>query len=73
MAAHWRGTSCGHVLASGDFNGDGYDDGVIQSRKTITVGTQQLVAAGAVTVLYGSAQGLHVNNQPRPGSSPSTT
>jgi len=54
----------GHVVASGDFNGDGYDDGVIQSRKTIVVQGQTLTQAGAINVIYGGPNGLQTNNPP---------
>jgi hypothetical protein len=49
------GASLGHVLAVGDFDGDGFDDlatGV--PRRTVNVNA----SAGEVLVLYGSAAGL---------------
>ncbi|GAB5535553.1 MAG: hypothetical protein Rubg2KO_18020 [Rubricoccaceae bacterium] len=45
----------GYSLASGDFNGDDYDDLAIGIRKASVSGLAQ---AGAVSVLYGSADGL---------------
>ncbi len=49
--------SFGYALAAGDFDGDGYDDlavGVFYEG----VGSPDIVGAGAVNVLYGSAAGL---------------
>jgi hypothetical protein len=45
----------GRSLASGDFNGDGFDDLAISAPEE-SVGS--LVQAGAVNVIYGSAAGL---------------
>src|SRR5207245_1314864 len=42
----------------------GYDDGVIQSRKTIIVQGQTLPQAGAINVIYGGPNGLQLNNPP---------
>jgi hypothetical protein len=50
----------GSVVVSGDFNGDGYDDLVIGIPKE-DIGTT--VDAGAIQVLYGSANKLTVSNQ----------
>jgi FG-GAP repeat len=49
----------GGVLASGDFNGDGYSDLAVGSPRE-NVGT--LEDAGAVSVLYGSAAGLQADS-----------
>jgi len=48
---------------SGDFNGDGYDDLAIgvPFEDVIGVGDINIVDAGAVNVIYGSAQGLHID------------
>ncbi|WP_037679662.1 FG-GAP and VCBS repeat-containing protein [Streptomyces griseus] len=45
----------GHAVASGDIDGDGYDDAIIGAPGEAE-GT--VAGAGRVTVLYGSAQGL---------------
>ena len=49
----------GEVLASGDFDGDGYDDLVIGvPGEDLTVGVTSYTDAGVVQVVYGSAAGL---------------
>jgi hypothetical protein len=49
----------GYALASGDFNGDGYDDlAVGVSDEDIVVSTSTYTDAGAINVLYGSASRL---------------
>jgi len=48
----------GTTLAAGDFNNDGYDDLAIGVKHENVNG---IFKAGAVNVIYGSAQGLHTN------------
>jgi len=48
----------GNGLESGDFNNDGYDDLAIGVKHEKVNG---IFKAGAVNVIYGSAQGLHEN------------
>ena len=48
----------GSSLVAGDFNNDGFDDLVIGSPYEDLGGTNQLVNAGMVTILYGSSSGL---------------
>jgi hypothetical protein len=53
----------GHVLITGDFNADGYDDLVAHSREDLEVPTL-LVDAGAVQIIYGGPNGLASNAGP---------
>jgi hypothetical protein len=49
----------GDALATGDFNGDGFDDLAIGSPfEKIVIGGVEHPQAGVVNILYGSAQGL---------------
>ncbi|WP_030206705.1 FG-GAP-like repeat-containing protein [Streptomyces sp. NRRL S-87] len=49
----------GYALATGDFNGDGYDDLAVGAPRDRTGSTTRLSdAPGSVTVLYGSPAGL---------------
>ena len=48
----------GSSLVAGDFNNDGFDDLVIGSPYEDLGGTNQLINAGMVTILYGSSSGL---------------
>ena len=52
------GDKFGSSLASGDFDGDGFDDLAIGVPGKIHVGSPNIQAAGAVHVVYGSATGL---------------
>ncbi len=65
------GDDCGKSLASGDYNGDGFDDLLIAvPSRTVSAAT----AAGAVIVAYGSVSGLSGTGStliPEPGG-PST-
>jgi plastocyanin len=54
----------GAALASGDFNGDGYDDLAVGSPYENLEGGTTLVNAGAVNVIYGAAPGLTANAGP---------
>ena len=53
-----EGDQFGSALTTGDFNNDGFDDLVIGSPYEDLGGSNQLVDAGMVTVLYGSSSGL---------------
>ncbi|MEO8277312.1 MAG: FG-GAP repeat protein [Thermoanaerobaculia bacterium] len=49
----------GAALATGDFNGDGYDDLAVEVRgEDVAVDAGTAIDAGAVEVIYGSASGL---------------
>ncbi len=50
----------GRTVATGDFNGDGYDDIAIGSQETIGNAPR----AGTVTILYGSANGINAVGGP---------
>ena len=53
----------GHVISTGDFNGDGYDDLVVGVREDLE-GQTTVVDAGAINVIYGSAAGLSATAGP---------
>jgi hypothetical protein len=60
------GDKFGRTVASADFDRDGYADlAVGQPRETVG----GVFAAGAVTVIYGSARGLHTLGYPYPAES----
>ncbi|MBF81998.1 MAG: hypothetical protein CL522_01130 [Actinobacteria bacterium] len=52
------GDKFGSSLTSGDFNSDGFDDLIIGTPYEDLGGSNQLVDAGMITVLYGSSSGL---------------
>ena len=60
----WFGSS----LSSGDYNGDGFDDLAVGSPfEDVSLGfPPELVDAGALTVIYGSAMGLSFTPEPTP-------
>ncbi len=60
----WFGSS----LSSGDYNNDGFDDLAVGSPfEDVSVGfPPELVDAGALTVIYGSAVGLSFTPEPTP-------
>ncbi|HBB34412.1 MAG TPA: hypothetical protein DDZ80_24050 [Cyanobacteria bacterium UBA8803] len=54
----------GSALATGDFNGDGYDDAAIGIPGQAGLDNGGVSNAGAVQIIYGSSNGLtYVNNQ----------
>src|SRR5207247_2158655 len=58
------GDAFGHVMATGDFNADGYDDLVVHARRQVVVQGQTLKDAGGINVIYGGPHGLGVNAGP---------
>ena len=58
------GDAFGHVMATGDFNHDGYDDLVVHSRRTLVINGQTFKQAGGINVIYGGPNGLTVNAGP---------
>jgi hypothetical protein len=53
----------GHVLITGNFNGDAYDDLVVHSREDLEQPTV-MADAGAVQIIYGGPNGLASNAGP---------
>ncbi len=57
------GDTFGQVLATGDFNGDGFQDLAIGAPNKDLVFPLSVANAGVVTVLYGTGVGLRDNNR----------
>jgi hypothetical protein len=60
--APMAGARFGAALAAGDLDGDGFDDLAIGAPGEDVGALRDQPASGAVTVLYGSASGLHVRS-----------
>ena len=56
------GDQFGSVIATGDFNHDGYDDLAVSAVDEQLWGSSGEVRAGAVTILIGSAEGITTEN-----------